>query len=155
MRTQFVSLGLALAISTTTAHAAPQRPDLTITWDEGEYSKDMSVTHVEITVTGTKIHYESKYSGRDSGLPGNKPQAIDGEVKDPQQLAAALAALDKVPARAAGKPDPRTYRATGCVIRGKATRCATIYRPHQPGDQEDEFKAVYHVEATVLEGVKL
>ena len=94
------TLAIATLALVTSAHADPP-PDLTLTWDSGEMSSDMSMWKTIISVTGTKVHYTSTYSGRNEGRPGTAPVKGDGVVKDPKRLAAALAALDKL------KPSPR------------------------------------------------
>ncbi|MEO6774758.1 MAG: hypothetical protein ABI467_17415 [Kofleriaceae bacterium] len=118
-----------------------------MTWDEGEVSMDMSMWRTSISVTGTKVHYESTYSGRMKGMPGNAPLKTDMVLKDPKKLAAALAALDKIPV---GKPAKRSshpysgQESSGCLTRGNVTRC-TRHRGAEP--ETDEYKAVVAVKA--------
>jgi hypothetical protein len=135
------------------AIADPKPPDLIFTWTEGEMSKDMSIWTTTITVTGDRLHYARKYSGRNSGFPGTKGTELDATVKDPKKVAAALAALDKLKAKPAKKlPPERMNMREGCVRRGKAERCATA-SGSEP--DSDELKAIIAVREALLDGVKL
>jgi len=147
-------LATALAIATL-AYADPPPPDLTLTWDAGEMSQDMSIWTTTITVRGTKVHYTSTYAGRDDGMPGTKPVTVDGVVKDPKRLAAALAALDKLqPGKA---PEPRqttAHRDNACLRRSapKSERCVF----HIVGDAETaDFKAISEIKAALVDGLHL
>ncbi len=140
----------------TVAQAAPPAPDISITWTEGEVSMDMSLWTTTITVTGNKVHYEMTYAGRMSGMAMTEPKKGDLVVKDPKKLAAALAALDTIKAVVA-KPGAGTENysgldESGCITRGKASRCTD----HRGTDVEtDEFKAFVAIKALLLEDAKL
>lgn len=132
----------------------PPAPDLVVTWTEGEMSRDMSIWQTTITVTGAKLHYARTYSGRDSGMPRTKPTTLDAKVRDPQRVAAALAALDKI------KLKPDTKRTgnevmlirEGCVIRGKTQRCAH----NVPGAPDPaELTAIAAIRDALLIGVNV
>ncbi|MEO8701450.1 MAG: hypothetical protein ABI867_15495 [Kofleriaceae bacterium] len=133
---------------------APPAPDLVVTWQEGERSKDMSIWTTTIEVTGTKLHVARTYAGRNGGRPGTKPVEVEGTVKDPRKLAAALAALDKIKVRPPKQlTDPQQMRLReGCITRGKATRCASAM-----GSEPDpeELKAIAAVRDALLDGVQL
>jgi len=132
-------------------------PDLQLVWTEGEISLDMSLTTTEITVTGTKLHYHRRYSGRNAGFPGTKPLDLDARIKDPRKLRDAIAALDKVPVKkVAAAPDDRApYSgpyAEGCVTRGKVVRCGV----RREGDSESaELKAIAAIRDVLADGLKL
>lgn len=133
------------------APAAPPAPDLVFRWEEGEMSRDMSIWRTEITVTGDKLHYERKYSGR---LPMGEPVTLDATVKDPKKVAAALAALDKIKVKKA-KPLNETERMnmrSGCIRRKAKERCAEA--TGQNADPPD-LKAIAAVRDALLEGVKV
>ena len=148
----FTSLAVVFAIATS-AQAAPPAPDISITWTEGEVSMDMSLWTTTITVTGTKVHYELTYDGRMSGTPMTKPKQGDTVVKDPKKLAAALAALDKIPVvpdkKGATTQNYSGQDESGCITRGKVSRC-TDHRGSSP--ETDEFKAFVAIKALLLEG---
>ena len=148
-----------LVVSSSTAFADPKpapppAADLVFTWKEGEMSRDMSIWTTTITVTGTKLHYQSTYVGRYGGMPNSKPVDVQGTVKDPKKLAAALAALDKIkvkPAKKAPFEEEQQIR-NGCIRRGKAERCATATGTDP---LSDELKAIAAVRDVLLDGVKL
>lgn len=144
----FISLGFIAAVATA-ANAGPPAPDLTMTWDEGEVSKDMSIWRTSISVTGTKVHYETTYSGR-MGMPATKPKKRDIVLKDPKKLAAALAALDKIPVVPPAKASTVPYsgqESSGCLTRGKVTRC-TVHRGTER--ETDEYKAIVAVKTLLV-----
>lgn len=119
-------------------------------------SRDMSLTTVEITVTGTKLHYHRQYSGRNGGMPGTEPKDFDTSVKDPRKLADALIALDKV---AIKKVPPSKDRSPysgpyleACVTRAKVSRCGV----RRQGEQDtDELKAITTIRAVLVDGMPL
>jgi len=148
------ALVAAGSVSIADAKPAPAAPDLVFTWEEGEMSMDMSIWTTSITVTGTTLHYKRSYSGRDDGMPGTKPVAVDALVKEPKTVAAALAALDKIKVTKV-KPLTRGQQMqmrTGCIQRGRAERCASA-----SGSDPDsaELKAITAVRDALLDGVKL
>lgn len=151
---------VALLLASSSAFADPKpppkliAPDLVVTWEEGEQSKDSSMTNTRIVVIGTKLRYARAYRGRNSGMPGTKPVALDATVKDPKKVAAALAALDKLKVTPVKKDsDPTKYNLrTGCVLRGKAERCATVFGEAK---DTDELKAIAAVRDALLDGVKI
>ena len=146
------SVAVVLGVATA-AQAGPPAPDISMTWSAGEVSMDMSLWTTTITVTGSKVHYEMKYSGRMGGSPMTKPKKGDTVIKDPKKLAAALAALDKLPAVPA--TDDSEYSGqdeSGCITRGKATRC-TDHHGGDPGTEE--FKAFVAIKALLLENAKI
>ena len=148
-----VSLAILLLVSGVARGQSNKDPDLTLKWMEGEMSKDASIWTTKITVTGTSLHYSRRYSGRNDGMPGTKPTDVDGVVKDPAKLAAAIAAFDKAPVAPPPKnPDSSGAYSSGCMARGKAERCAT-HRGTEP--ETEELKALAAIEAVLLEGVKL
>jgi hypothetical protein len=156
MHTIKIMLSLSLAVGLAgpgRAHADPPAADVTVRWDSGEMSRDMSVWRTQITVTGKKVHAESTYSGRDGGMPSTRPKAGDGALKDPKRLAAALAAFDKTKDPPAVKfRDTTAHRDSLCVARGKAERCAA----HIDGDPETAaFKAAVEVKDAMIDGVTL
>jgi hypothetical protein len=145
-------VALLMFVAVSSAHADTPTPDLTLTWDEGEASRDFSSWKRTITVTGTKLHYTSRYSGRDGGMPWTKPKDVDGVVKDPKKVATLLAAFDKVPPpKTKSKPEQGRY-AGGCLTRGTVKRCVG-----STGDapDTDEVKALSEVMQALLEGVKV
>jgi hypothetical protein len=151
---RIVLLVLLLAGVATAEPPKPAPPDLVLTWTEGEVSRDSSIWRTTITVTGTKLHYSSSYSGRYGGMPNAKPVDTDATVNDPKRVAAALAALDKIRA----KPDKQRVHSSvvmmrqGCVTRGKAQRCARAEgREPDPAD----LKAIAAIRDALLDGVKL
>ncbi len=148
-----VSLLVVLLLLASALAAADTPPDLVVTYQEGEQSRDSSMWTTRITVTGTKLHYSRTYEGRESGRPGTKPVEIDADVKDPKKVAAALAAFDKTKATPAKQSkDPTKYRLrTGCVKR-KAERCVSVW-----GDvpDPDDLKAIAALRDALSEGVKL
>lgn len=150
----FASVAVLFAVASA-ARAAPPKPDISITWTEGEVSMDMSLWTTTIAVTGTKVHYERTYSGRMGGMPGSEPKKGDTVVKDPKKLAAALAALDKIPVvPVVADPNAEAYSGpeeSGCITRGKAGRCVV----HRGGSETDEYKAFVAIKAVLLEGAKL
>lgn len=129
----------------------PASPDLVFTWEEGEMSRDMSIWRTTITVSGRKLHYERKYSGR---LPMGEPVLLDATVKDPKKVAAALAALDKIKVKKQKPLDEseEMRMRSGCIRRGKSERCAAASgtNPDPP-----ELKAIVAVRDALLDGVKL
>jgi hypothetical protein len=146
-------VALAIVILAGSARAEPKPPDLTFAWSEGEHSKDSSVWTTTIAMTGTKLHYERTYSGRYSGMPNAKPATLDAEVKDPKQVAAAIAALDKLPVRKTKQTESALFR-TGCLTRGKVQRCETRYG-NDDGPDTTELKAMRAVMTALLDGVKV
>lgn len=145
-------IALLMFITVSSARADTPAPDLTLTWDEGESSRDFSSWKTTITVTGTKLHYTSQYSGRNDGLPGTEPKDVNGVVKDPKKVATLLAALDNVPPpKTKSKPAQGRY-AGGCLTRGKATRCVGS---NGGAPDTDEVKALREVMMALLDGVKL
>lgn len=129
-------------------------PDLVFTWKEGELSRDMSIWTTTITVTGSKLHYQMSYVGRNGGMPNSKPLEVDGAVKNPKKLAAAIVALDKIKVKPAKKEvDPTRYQyRSGCIQRGKAERCASASgRDPDP----DDLKAIAAIRDELLTGVNL
>ena len=137
-------VALVLLLAATTAQADAPSPDLVLSWREGEMSKDMSVWTTEITVTGTRLHYHRHYTGRD---PGTKPVDLDGAVKDPKKVAAAIAALDALPATKPPAQSDSNY-AESCLHRGKTVRCAVR-------GQEREMKALAAIRDALVDGIKL
>jgi hypothetical protein len=140
---------LGTILLTALAGVAAADTDCTVTWDAGEMSKDMSVWHTTLTVTGDKVHYESQYSGRNAGQPDTKPRKGDLTVKDSTKLAAALAALDAMPVT---KPSPSRssaeHRETGCVKHGAKARCGS----HIGKDALNaDFKAVSDVRDAIVD----
>ncbi len=126
-----------------TAAAQPAGPDVMLTWDAGEMSKDMSVWHTAITVTGDKVHYEQTYSGRNAGQPDTKPKRGDTTVKDAAKLTAALAKLDAMPnTKPAPSRNSAEHRETGCVKHGAKARCGSHIGKDAPNA---DFKAVTDV----------
>ncbi len=145
------TLAIATLALVTSAHA-DRPPDLTLTWDSGEMSSDMSMWTTIISVTGTKVHYTSTYSGRNEGRPGTAPVKGDGVVKDPKRLAAALAALDKLKPSPTPKPSQNTaHRDTGCVRR-TSERCAFHI---DGGPTTPDYKAMVEIKAAIVDGVRL
>jgi hypothetical protein len=148
------NLVLATIATFSIAHADPPVPDLTLTWDDGEMSSDASEWHTVITVTGTKVHYTSTYDGRDAGQPQTKPVKVDGVVKDPKRLAAALASLDAVKPGPTPKARQTTaHRDSACLHRAvKSDRCIS----HIDGDPETaDYKAFVEIRAAISDGLKL
>jgi hypothetical protein len=149
---------LALVASLSSiAHAdeAGPKPELVFTWESGEMSRDMSIWRTRITVTGTKLHYERSYSGRNGGMPGTKPVQLDATVKDPKKVAAALAALDKLkvkPVKQADRGPDRFNLRSGCIERGTTSRCASVDGNHP---DSDELKAIAAVRDALMTGVKV
>ena len=147
MRTVLVSLLVAAA-----AHADTPAPDVTITWDEGEISRDMSMWHSTVTLTGTRMHYEATYRGRDSGRPSTKPRKADAVLADPKALAVLLATFDKAPVKVRHDESYSGNTLTVCIARGKTTRCVT---QHTGDAQSDEVDAATAIQTLVVGGFKL
>lgn len=130
--------------------AADPAPDLVVTWKEGEQSRDSSMATQKLIVFGSKLRYVSTYEGRNASH-GPKAQDLEGVVKDPKKLAAALAKLDAIKMRSLLGKGPTHYRLrSGCVKRGRTERCAEV-----SGDTPDpaDLQAVAAVRDALLEGV--
>jgi hypothetical protein len=145
-------VALLLLFAVSTARADTPTLDLTLTWDEGESSSDFSSWKTTITVTGTKLHYSSRYSGRNTGMPGTEARDVNGVVKDPKKVATLLQAFDQVsPPKTKSTPQRGRY-AGGCLTRGTVKRCV---RSTGGAPDTDEVKALREVLGALLDGVKV
>lgn len=118
---------LAILLAAATANAGPR--EFTLTWNEHMHRSDGTAKTVKssYTVKGTKLHYESTYEGPEPDKPRNKNQRVDVELKNDAVVDRALAALDKIAvSKTRGPGDPAMDDQTGCLTRGKHTRCETV-----------------------------
>jgi len=130
---------------------AEPAPDLALRWLGSQGDLEASTSIIDITVTGDKVHYKKRASGR--GTMPNSSVDIDGGVKDPRALAAAIAVLDKLPTRkhAAHERDGSYYTEI-CLTRGKRTRCA---ERHETDPKSLEVDALSAIRDALTAGLKL
>jgi hypothetical protein len=103
------------------------------------------------TVTGTKLHFEFTYVGPDPDKPRNKSQKLDAVIENDLVVDRALPALDKIvvtPTKPAA--DPAVDDQTGCVTRGKKTRCETARGDDAP---TPGYKALTDLTVVLTENV--
>lgn len=114
-------IAIALALLAPTVALAD---NFTVAWHQVTIDPRGDTTADETwQVSGTKIVYELKFTGRGSDKPANKPRKVVGKVLDPDALAKAIAALDKVKPAPDAKADPKQTDYTACITRKGKTRC--------------------------------
>ncbi len=141
---RLVAVGALLGLATSA------RADFTLTWYAHMHSAKgtESTMRTTMTVTGTKLHYVWTYEGPDGDKPRNTNADVTGDVKNDAAVDRALAALDKI------KVTPKLADAaaknfTGCLTRGKATRCESAHgEAGTPG-----LKALVDLSAAVQENI--